>query len=270
MRAAEKALIRLRHSKALDHADWLWNLIRPAYDKLLSLLGRAGLVRVINGTDRILVPPCLRGLGEKYEPEVWKSLMSSVRQGDVVADVGAFVGLYTVALACRAGERGRVFAFEPDASNTALLRETVQLNGVSDRVQIISAAVGYELARVPFHSGRGSESVMTQSTSSDSSYVDCVTLDGIFATGRLDLLKIDVEGYEELVLRGAGLLLSDRSRRPRAIYIEVHPYAWEQCGTTSASLINLILSAGYLLQSLDGQPVARIESYGEVIARSAF
>jgi hypothetical protein len=81
-----------------------------------------------------------------------------------------------------------------------------------------------------------------------------------------------VEGYEELVLQGARGLLSDHLRRPRAIYIEVHPYAWSGPGTTSDSLLNLLQEHAYAVYFLTGEPVDKIDRYGEIIAvgRSSF
>ncbi|MEM2045746.1 MAG: hypothetical protein QXO20_06155 [Candidatus Bathyarchaeia archaeon] len=59
----------------------------------MARLGRNGLERIINGTDRILILPKFRGVGETYEPEVWSHLMAQARPGDIVADVGAHIGL---------------------------------------------------------------------------------------------------------------------------------------------------------------------------------
>ena len=77
---------------------------------------------------------------------------------------------------------------------------------------------------------------------------------------------MDVEGFEEDVLRGAEQLLSDEARAPRLIYIEAHPYNWHLCGTTSESLLGQLQRHGYRVEHLDGTPVTRIENYGEIVA----
>jgi hypothetical protein len=51
MRAVEKLCLGLRHSKYLDQASWAWDIIRPVYDRMVSLAGRRGLERVMNGPD---------------------------------------------------------------------------------------------------------------------------------------------------------------------------------------------------------------------------
>ena len=77
---------------------------------------------------------------------------------------------------------------------------------------------------------------------------------------------MDVEGFEENVLRGAEVLLSDNNRKPRTIFIEVHPYNWHLCGTTSDSLINSLTKNRYDVLDLKNQRVSKIDWYGEIIA----
>src|SRR5262249_34760724 len=97
--------------------------------------------------------------------------------------------------------------------------------------------------------------------------IQVVALDSAFPGERVDLLKIDVEGYEEMVLRGASNLLRSAARRPRAVFVEVHPYAWPSLGTTSASLLNLLSASGYHVETPSGERVKNIEQHGEIVAR---
>jgi FkbM family methyltransferase len=246
---------------------WLWDWVRPHYNGVIALLGRSGLERTINGTDRILIYPRFRQVSETYEPQVWNHLVAQVRPGDVVADVGAFIGLYTVSLAKRVGPFGRVVAFEPDPENFTALKAQVELNRVSDRVELIQAAAGVQNGTVPFEVGRASESHVGLGSENGARTVQCVRLDDVFADRRLDIIKIDVEGYEEEVLKGSARLLQDDSRRPRAIYIEVHPYAWPATGTSSESLLGFLSRCNYQVVSLNGQTIEQIDSYGEIVAR---
>src|SRR5437870_601221 len=117
MKAFEKMSMRIRHEPILEHADWLWNPVRPMYEQAVRYFGRHGLERTINGSDRILISPQARGISEIYEPEVWQALMSELKTRDTFVDVGAFIGLYTIASAARLGGSGRVVAFEPNDRN---------------------------------------------------------------------------------------------------------------------------------------------------------
>lgn len=253
----------LRHCRWVENADWLWDRVRPAYDKMIGILGRNGLKRAINGTDQMLILPRFRGMPERYEPDVWTNLIMHVQRNDLVADVGAFIGLYTVALAKRCGPAGKVVAFEPDPENFQALQAHIELNGVRDHVELIEAAVGEQDGILSFESGKSSESRIA---ASGRMRVRCVRLDSIFADRPMNILKIDVEGYEEAALKGALGLLRDPRRCPRRIYLEVHPYAWPELGTTSESVLRLLAECGYRVSRLDGQTVEHIDSWGEIVA----
>lgn len=263
----EKTLITVRHSRALKQADWLWDGLRPLYDHTVSVAARSGLERVINGSDRLLISPRARGTPETYEPPVWASLMGEIRRGDRFVDVGAYIGLYAVAGAKRVGPTGKVWAFEPDHMNYSLCKSHLALNEVSEHALAINAAVGLSSGTISFTEGRGSESRAALANELGARDVRCVSLDDVFQRERIDILKIDVEGYEEIVLRGGENLLHDKHRSPRAIYIEMHPYAWLTLGTTSDSLLSLLRRFGYDTSTLAGQTVTSIDCYGEVVAR---
>jgi FkbM family methyltransferase len=258
----------------LEHADWLWDRLRPGYDAAIRLIGRKhGLPRLINGTDQMFVVPGA-GMDETCEPVVWHVMMRLIRAGDTIVDVGANIGIHTVAFAKRSAPDGRVYAFEPDSANLATLHAHIRLNHLEDRVSVFAAAIGATCGEVGFislsdmvshiavdgwrdlYAGRAGETVM----------VAMKTLDSVFPSGRVDFIKIDVEGFEESVLRGAQTLLGDPARRPRAIVVEVHPFAWEGVGTSSESLLELLTRNGYRVASLAGQPVRHISEYGHIIA----
>lgn len=268
MNRLEYLCIRARHTPWLRRADWLWDSVRAPYNKFVSRWGGNGLERIINGTDPIRVLPEFRGVTEAYEREVWAHVMARVQPGDMVADVGAYIGLYSVALAMRVGPSGKLIAFEPDAKNFAALEGHCRLNGLLDNVVLVQAAVADRDGKVSFADNRNSESHINLALDHASS-VPCVRLDTVLAGSHLDILKIDVEGYEEAVLHGAKDLLQDEGRKPRAIYIEVHPYAWPRVGTTSDSLLELLASRGYNVSDLSGRPVKKIDSYGEIVADRA-
>lgn len=265
MQTVERMCRAFRHSSQLRNAGWLWDGLRGPYLALLGTVAPHGLERVINGSDVIRVLPECRSIPEDYERDVWSCLMDEARPGDVVADVGANVGLYTIAFAKRVGADGMVYAFEPDPANFRPLEKQCRLNQITKRVRLYEAAVADSDGHVTFEVGFGSESHIGNGTAGVQ--VRSVCLDSVFAAGRLDILKIDVEGFEEVVLKGASQLLDDETRSPRFIYIEVHPYAWRGPRTTSESLLALLAQKGYAVLDLSGRAVTRIEAYGGVLAR---
>lgn len=276
MHPIEKAAIAVRRSRLFKNAGPLWKAIRPIYVRQLRRWKRNGLERTINGTDSILIAPDLYNTPEEYEPEVWHALMREVKPGSIIADVGAYVGLYTVALAKRVGPQGMVHAFEPEPQTSRTLQWHVKANRVGKRVRLWRCAVGSSNGTTLFVSGQESQShLAAQSEPAGQAElngarhisVPVTTLDSALGDGRLDVLKVDVEGFEEQVLQGARELLSDEARAPRVIFIEVHPYAWEESGSSSDSLLGLLRALGYEIFDLEGKHVNSIADYGEVIAR---
>jgi FkbM family methyltransferase len=265
VRSFEKVCIGLRHAAPLKNATWLWNILRPIYDSIIRISAHAGLERVINGTDRLLVLSELRGISETYEPEVWKCVMAQLQSDDTFVDVGAFFGLYTIAAARRVGDAGRVLAFEPVESIFDILKRHIALNAVQDVVEAHCCALGDHDGTVNFSCEYSSQShILPDGT--DSFKVPIRSLDSVLKNRRADIIKIDVEGFEEMVLRGATTLLNDRVRRPRAIFIEVHPYNWHLCNTTSESLLRYLRIPDYEVKTLEGTLVSYIDGYGEIIA----
>jgi FkbM family methyltransferase len=134
----------------------------------------------------------------------------------VCFDVGANIGLTALTLAAHCPD-GHVFAFEPSPTNFEHLRRNIDANGLHN-VTAIQAAVGDRLDTVQFNvASVGSNCTVARS---DTNYdparlvpVDLITLDDWISRqrmSRLDLIKVDVEGYEENVLAGAAAVLADR------------------------------------------------------------
>ena len=259
----------VRHSEALRRADMLWNIARPCYNRALALVGRQGLERNINGTDLIRVHARCRGVQEKYEPEVWSHLLDSLHSGDCVVDVGAHIGLYSIAMAKRIRPDGKVYACEPDASNRRLLIENVRLNELERRVVCLPIAISSSDGLAGFVENSNNESHIAFGDQNAPSEVPCFRLDTLFRTSRVDILKIDVEGFEEHVLRGAVELLSHAALRPRLICLEVHPYAWHSAGTESDAVFKFLSEVHYRLFTVSGEPITAIENYGHVFAYPA-
>lgn len=257
----------IRHHPALRDADWLWNCVRPLYDTTACLVFFRGIPKSINGTDAIRVDAKLRGLSETYEPRVWREVMAEIRAGDSFVDVGSHIGLYAIAAAQRAGFGGHVTAFEPDAENYRVLARNARLNAVASALSLENTAVGAKSGRGRFAGGHGLESHLTDSNLG--APVEIVALDDYFKDQAVHVMKIDVEGFEQAVLEGAVALLSDPARKPRAIFIEVHPFAWDHVGASSTGLLALLERCGYRVRNLDGAPVTEIREYGEIVARRA-
>lgn len=228
----------------LERAGPAWDLMRPAYDAVLARAFAGGLARMINGTEPLRLPARCRNVPVVYEPAVWAALLDTVRPGDTFVDVGANVGLYAVAGARRV-RPGRVIAFEPDATNAELLRRTVTLNQVGDVVEVRQIALGRERGELPFRSAQQ----QSRFDADGSETVPMSTLDDEIG-GCVDVLKIDVEGFEGEVIDGAANILSDATRRPRAIFLETHAAVLAARGLEEALILDQLERTGYRITEL--------------------
>lgn len=142
-----------------------------------------------------------------YEPEQTALFREWLRPGDTLLDVGAHAGYYSLLSSRLVGERGAVWAFEPNPANCAWLRRHVELNRL-ENVSVEELAVSDRAGTARFAFGRGSG---TGRLAADGTFaVQTVTLDEFCARRdiRPTAVKIDVEGGELRVLAGARHLLT--------------------------------------------------------------
>lgn len=174
-----------------------------------------------------------------------------VRPGDTVIDVGANIGIVTLTLAKLVGPRGRVFSFDPNPYVVQLLRQSIERNGLAN-VHLEQCAIGDEegelVLQVPQgHSGRASLVRHTASNGSTEVRVLVRTLSDLVpaTVERVRLLKIDVEGFEPQVLRGASRLF--RESPPDVVIVELNDSRGQPSDHPS---IQLLRGFGYELFSI--------------------
>lgn len=152
-----------------------------------------------------------------HEPVIsaWLVEQPRLRAGDVVLDVGANIGWYSV-LCDRLAEPGvAIFAFEPDPENAALLRHNLERNRAS-RVQVVTTAVSDSEREATLHrfaGGNRGRHTLLPLYSGDDIAVKTTTLDHFWSraglgTRPLRLLKIDIEGHEAAAMRGGAQVLA--------------------------------------------------------------
>ncbi|HET7464276.1 MAG TPA: FkbM family methyltransferase [Longimicrobium sp.] len=175
--------------------------------------------------------------GRAYEAETVALFAAALRPGATVVDVGANHGYFTVLAALLAGPGGRVEAFEPNPAVAGALRRVLERNGVEGRVSVHPDALAdregsadFFVSVSPVNDGLSSlladgDALERGVIRADATVrVPTTTFDAFAARaglGRVDLLKIDVEGAEALVLRGMERTLAESP--PRRIVCETTP-----------------------------------------------
>lgn len=142
-----------------------------------------------------------------------------LRKEDCFVDAGANVGCYSVLAGGHIGSR--VLAFEPVPSTFAHLEANVRANGIEDRVSLFRTALGANPGYVAFTSTYDTVNRVATSSDNNTIQVPVNSLDNLIVSNpKPALLKLDVEGYEQPVLQGAGCLL--RQPELRAIIVELN------------------------------------------------
>lgn len=176
---------------------------------------------------------------QAWEQPVVEGLIDAIRPGDVVFDIGAWIGPYTLLASKLVGPSGRVVSFEPDRAARAQLERNVRLNSATN-VQILPIALSDATGTARL-SGADSEARIAETGSEE---VETMTLpDFIAREGAPDVVKVDIEGGE--------LRLDVQSlSRARELFVEVHVPVFRSANADPERFLAGIAA---------GRPVRRLE-----------
>jgi len=146
---------------------------------------------------------------KQYEPHVTSALLSVLAAGDTFLDIGANIGYFSLLAASVVGEMGKVICFEPNVQNLRLLHASVLENGFQ-HVQVFPLAASDSRHVLKLQSfGSNGFLVAAPSEPSNHQFVQSVAVDDLVsAEGRVHVIKMDIEGYESLALRGMRQLVA--------------------------------------------------------------
>lgn len=206
-----------------------------------------------------------------YEPDLVRFLRRSLGPGMVVIDAGANLGELTVRAARLVGPGGAVVAIEAAPATLENLRHNVALNKLAN-VRVVAAAVGESDDPQTFFLGSEEDSLTSSLSPPHDFEGKSVTVEGIRidrlagreGLGRLDLIKLDVEGAELAALRGAGEILARWA--PLVVFEYNHEVA-QRAGWDLLEVAELLRPLGYSLHELGARGLRPLLA-GELIIRS--
>ena len=191
-----------------------------------------------------------------FEYDKQRLMSSMLHPGDTMYDVGANVGYYTLLASHSVGPTGHVIAFEPLPANVRLVQRHLRLNRVRNvEVQEVAVSERDGHARFAPHASNA----MGKLSESGTVEVRMVSLDSIVTSARFPdprLLKVDVEGAELGVLRGAARLL--QRARPSILLATHGAEVHRQC-------CDFLRGAGYSLRPID-ESISSIDATDEILA----
>lgn len=197
---------------------------------------------------------------KKYADHAERALLKRVLfPGAIVADVGANIGVYTEFLSRCVGPNGLVHAFEPASKN---FKRLVAATEEVLNVRAVPAAVGQNIGTAELYiSSQLNVDHRAYRVADDSRQcvkIDMVTLDDYFQRGeRVDLIKMDIQGYELHALRGAQRVINDNLQVK--LVFEFWPFGLQQAGEDWRELLHFLESQGMTVRKIVDQRLERLD-----------
>lgn len=199
-----------------------------------------GFILNYDDTDTFVGAPVLE---DKYEPYESELFLSKVQGGDVIVDVGANIGYYSMLAALKLKQdylNGRVIAFEPNLQNFDLLKKNVEANRL-ENVEFKNLAVGDHDGDIKLFLSKENKGDHQVYYSADREFESCkmVTLDDFFDNDeQIDILKIDTQGYDLFVLKGFEKYL--KSGKKIKLFTEFWGYGNKKSGASSEEYFRVL------------------------------
>jgi FkbM family methyltransferase len=203
--------------------------------------------------DRLVALSLVRmGLMGRQELRLFRSLL---RPGMTVVDVGANQGVFTLFCADLVGPSGSVIAFEPDPEMFSILCNNVKTNA-RHWVELHNLALGSQEGQLALRISRlnrGDNRLIpsTRQTAVRQVAVPVATLDRVVNGRKVDLVKMDVQGWECAVLKGMTALMA--SPDPPWIHLEACPHLLREAGASFGEVQTILHQHGYSLREADAR-----------------
>jgi FkbM family methyltransferase len=190
------------------------------------------------------------GKWEAYETELFKK---HIKPGDIVVDIGAHIGYYTLIAARLVGDNGKVYAFEPDPKNFQILEKNVAQNGYHN-VVLVNKAVADKSgnARLFLNSeNSGDHRIFESDHGRKSVAITTTTLDDFFTNkdNEVDLIKMDIQGAEARAFQGSTRTLA--KNKHITLITEFYPKALQQSGKNAEEYLALLQENDFRLFEID-------------------
>lgn len=202
----------------------------------------------------------------KYEQTTTNLFLENVKTGNIVLDIGANNGYYSLLASKKIGKQGQVYAFEPDKNNLVLLRKNILLNKISN-IKVFDVAVSDKIGTVQFssdsiHTGK---STIILDNKGNNQIVKCVALDTFFKKIKIDTIIMDIEGAEFLALKGAKKTFKNNNI---TLFFEYNPKSIKSFDYQPQELIENVNKLGFNSISIIDETRSKVIPYSENNLRS--
>jgi FkbM family methyltransferase len=247
--------------------NWLRKRLARIWNTLLRHTGRYVSLQVQGQSIRLLVD--FRSFDQNYESATLQVFLSLIGPGDTVWDVGANIGIYTLLAGHAVCPTGKVVSWEPGPETYQVLQEHIRANGLQKICEPLAAAVSDGCQTTVFFLNEpdlSSTSRLAVEPGPDTIQVPAASLDTWAEKlgRRPQMIKVDVEGAEVLVMRGASRLMEAVARDRPMFVVAIHPQFLPEFGSRPEEMEGLLAERGYLALDGAGRP-ARPIKYAEYL-----
>ena len=190
-----------------------------------------------------------------FERRETQFFFSYLKPGQICLDVGANVGYYTNLFAERIGTSGRVIAVEPVYRNTLLITMSSTINGTDSYVSVVNAAISdSDISVTISRGGDSSYANIEEADSGQPGKIKALTLDSLVRTmgiTHIDVIKMDIEGWEYHALKGMQNILTSKELRPRLMMIELFADHLQKYGSSIDQICSHLAILNYRPYVLD-------------------
>ncbi len=170
-------------------------------------------------------------IGSQHENLFFKKLFKNIKKGMIIFDIGGHVGMYTIPFAKAVGDKGYVYAFEPEKIGFEYLKKNIELNKVYN-TKVFPYALSSETSKANFyirpdkdtHSLFERTLAPSKTKKQEVQTIETFKIDDLLDKGLAkepDFIKIDTEGAELKILNG----LNRKYQKLKYIFVEIHPDA---------------------------------------------
>ncbi len=244
----------------------LWLILHPFYENNFTKGAITNVVNffkpdfvMIDGNkiyidkdDRVISTELiLSGKWEEFEIGLFRQ---NINPGNVVIDIGAHIGLYTLIAAKKVGPKGKVYAFEPLEKNFKLLKKNVEVNGYKNVVLVNKAVSNKNGKSKLFLSNEdnfGDQRIYDPEGNRRSTSIRTIKLDTFFKNKekRINVIKMDIQGSEVKALTGASEVL--RKNKKMKILTEFWPRGLHLSGSSGRDYLELLKVYKFKVYDID-------------------
>ncbi len=179
-------------------------------------------------------------------------LIDNIREGDIALNIGANIGYYTVLMAKKAGESGKVYAFEPDHENFNILRKNIACNNCLN-IEPVKKAVSDKDGKAKLYLdeyNQGDHRIYDSGDNRKFIEIETISIDNFFKKNqKIDFILLDAQGSEFSILKGMKNIINKNSNIK--IITEFSPYHLRKSGCSPEDYLNLIRKLGFNIFDID-------------------